>query len=218
MKPQAQTDTGEPLLQRLSALCDGEARGSDVDAALSAWRSNAPQVRQRWHAYSVIGDVLRSEDLSPRSASHDAAFVERLRARLAQEPVVLAPQAEPPPAAATAGWTWRRLSAPMAMAAGVMTVVGVAVMMRPGTPEALTGDAQVATAGGNVVPVRVEVYPAPRTDLPGGAAASSTGSADVLLRDPQLDRYLEEHRLRSRGAAVAVSAEDGLRQVGVPAR
>jgi hypothetical protein len=40
----------------------------------------------------------------------------------------------------------------------------------------------------------------------------------VLLRDPVLDRYLEEHRLRSRGATLAVSPDDGLRQVGVPAR
>lgn len=203
MKPQAQTDTGEPLLQRLSALCDGEARGPDLDAALSAWRSDAPQVRQRWHAYSVIGDVLRSEDLSPRSASHDAAFVERLRERLAQEPVVLAPVAElQAPVAATAVWTWRRLSAPMAMAAGVMTVVGVAVMMRSGAPES----AEMAGVGGGVQTVSQS------------AAAPNAAAGDVLLRDPLLDRYLEEHRLRSRGAAVAVGSDDGLRRVGVPAR
>lgn len=209
MKPQVQTEADELLLQRLSALCDGEARGPDVDAALSAWRSDAPGVRQRWHAYSVIGDVLRSEDLSPRSATHDAAFVARLHERLAQEPVVLAPVPEARvPGAAAVPWNWRRLSAPMAMAAGVMTVVGVAVMMRPGAP-----DAQMAQAGGAAQTVALEPAAAPRA-----AAASSTVGDGILLRDPLLDRYLEEHRLRSRGAAVAVSSEDGLRQVGVPAR
>lgn len=215
MKPQVQTDDGESLAQRLSALCDGEARGPDLDAALGAWRSDAPGVRQRWHAYSVIGDVLRSEDLSPRSAAHDAAFVERLRERLAREPVVLAPAPEPspPPAAAQATWTWRRLSAPMAMAAGVMTVVGVAVMMRAGAPETASTGGLLAQGGGGVQPVVLEPAQPPRM-----AAASGSGATGVLLRDPLLDRYLEEHRLRSRGAAVAVSTDDGLRQVGVPAR
>jgi sigma-E factor negative regulatory protein RseA len=215
MKPQVQTDDGEPVMQRLSALCDGEARGPELDAALAAWRDDAPGARQRWHAYSVIGDVLRSEDLSPRGAAHDAAFLARLRERLAQEPVVLAPTPEPslPAPAAVAAWSWRRLSAPMAMAAGVMTVVGVAVMMRSGAPEAMPAGAVLAQAAGGAQPVTLATAAAPRT-----GAASGTDAGAVLLRDPLLDRYLEEHRLRSRGAAVAVSADDGLRQVGVPAR
>lgn len=213
MKPQVQTDAGEPLLQRLSALCDGEARGPELDAALAAWRDDAPGVRQRWHAYSVIGDVLRSDDLSPVTAAHDAAFVARLRERLAQEPVVLSPAPEQRPAGAVAVRTWRRLSAPMAMAAGVMTVVGVAVMMRPGVPEATVVGGALADAGGGVQRVALDT-----TTVPRSPSAASPVSGGVLLRDPVLDRYLEEHRLRSRGATLAVSPEDGLRQVGVPAR
>ncbi|MBQ0958376.1 sigma-E factor negative regulatory protein [Ideonella sp. 4Y11] len=214
MKPQVQTDAGESLAQRLSALCDGEARGPELDAALQAWRDDAPQARQRWHAYAVIGDVLRSDDLCPRGADHDAAFLARFQQRLAQEPVVLARAPEARPAASRAAVrTWRRLSAPMAMAAGVMTVVGVAVMMRPGAPEATGAGTQLAQTGAGVQQVSQTSPAAPR-----GVAAAGPAGSDVLLRDPLLDRYLEEHRLRSRGATVALSPEDGVRQVVAPAR
>ena len=60
MKPQVQTDAGEALAQRLSALCDGEARGPDLDAAVQAWRDDAPGARQRWHAYALIGQRART--------------------------------------------------------------------------------------------------------------------------------------------------------------
>ena len=50
-------------------------------------RTRAPS----WHAYQLIGDVLRSEDLAAEPAA-DEAFLVALRARLADEPVVLAPQ------------------------------------------------------------------------------------------------------------------------------
>ncbi|MBQ0929665.1 sigma-E factor negative regulatory protein [Ideonella sp. 4Y16] len=211
MKPQVQTDAGDSLPQRLSALCDGEARGPELDAALQAWRDDAPQARQRWHAYTLIGDVLRSDDLCPRSAGHDAAFLARFQQRLAQEPVVLAPKPDARAVVSrSAVRTWRRLSAPMAMAAGVMTVVGVAVMMRPGAPESMA-PAQMAQVDQGVQPVST-------TAAPRNVAAVAPAGSDVLLRDPLLDRYLEEHRLRSRGATVALSPEDGVRQVVVPAR
>ncbi|MBN8486763.1 MAG: sigma-E factor negative regulatory protein [Burkholderiales bacterium] len=214
MKPQVQTEAGESLLQCLSALSDGEARAPDLDAALEAWRQNTPGVRQRWHAYAVIGDVLRSEDLGPRAAGHDEAFVARLRDRLAREPVVMAPTPlAVPQTTTTPAWNWRRLSAPMAMAAGVMTVVGVAVMMRPGLSDVSGTGGSLARAGAGAQQVALESAAAERAVSASGAIAGG-----VLLRDPLLDRYLEEHRLRSRGATVAVGAEDGLRQVGVQAR
>ncbi|HNK20223.1 MAG TPA: sigma-E factor negative regulatory protein, partial [Piscinibacter sp.] len=76
--------------ERLSALVDGEAADDDVKQACVDWRGDA-KARQSWHAYQLIGDVLRSDDLAS-AAGRDEAFLRRLRARLADEPVVLAPQ------------------------------------------------------------------------------------------------------------------------------
>src|SRR5688572_14499694 len=100
----------------LSALMDGE-----LDAAESAcarWRDD-PELRSRWHAYHLIGDVLRSEELAS-SRGRDAKFLSDLRLRLADEPVVLAPEAAARPR--------RSWMAPAAVAAGFAAVAGVLVV------------------------------------------------------------------------------------------
>ncbi|WP_290901486.1 sigma-E factor negative regulatory protein [Aquabacterium sp.] len=74
----------------LSALSDGQATPEEAARASAAWRDD-PQARASWHRYQLIGDALRSPELL--QASGGAAFLQGFRARLAQEPVVLAPQA-----------------------------------------------------------------------------------------------------------------------------
>src|SRR6201996_9215738 len=74
----------------LSALADGDATDSEAARAFQAWRDE-PDARASWHTYQLIGDVLRSDDLAAEPAA-DEAFLVALRARLAAEPVVLAPQ------------------------------------------------------------------------------------------------------------------------------
>jgi sigma-E factor negative regulatory protein RseA len=96
----AQADAREAM----SALADGEfghgpgagpggAPDLDLalDQALAQWRDDAG-ARQAWSTYHTIGDVLRSQELA-RHAGGDEAFLASLRTRLAQEPVVLAPDA-----------------------------------------------------------------------------------------------------------------------------
>ena len=79
---------------------DGEADASAAAGMLRAWRDDAAG-RAAWHAYHLIGDVLRSEDL--RSAPRrDAAFLAALRARLDAEPALLAPAAVDAPRGAAA--------------------------------------------------------------------------------------------------------------------
>lgn len=73
----------------LSALSDGQATPEEAARATAAWRDD-PQARATWHRYQLIGDALRSPELL--QASDGAAFLQGFRARLAQEPVVLAPQ------------------------------------------------------------------------------------------------------------------------------
>src|ERR1700712_1139887 len=86
----------------LSALADGDATESEAARAFQAWHED-DDARCSWHAYQLIGDVLRSEDLAAEPAA-DERFLVALRARLADEPVVLAPQAraEAEPAAMAA--------------------------------------------------------------------------------------------------------------------
>ena len=114
----------------LSALADGDATDSEAARAFQSWRDD-PDARQSWHAYQLIGDVLRSEDLATEPAA-DESFLVALRARMATEPVVLAPQPqaeiefEVRPAVANASARSRvRWQGPVAMAAGFLAVIGV---------------------------------------------------------------------------------------------
>lgn len=192
----------------LSALSDGECRADEVAAVCAAWRQDA-EVRSRWHAYQLIGDVLRSDDLGS-TTGRDAAFLARLRERLEQEPVVLAPPAERHPAQEDSnGWRGvangaplgaggapaarRRLwAAPLTMAAGfvAVTALWVGTLHDPaGTPG--------GEGGGSIL-----AWMAPqRTAAPGLAQALDTGASEpaaltvdgTLLRDAELDRYLQAH-------------------------
>ena len=73
-----------PLEEQLSAFADGEL-APEALTQLLADLSREDTLRENWHAYHVVGDVLRSTDLAP-SAS-EAAFWDRLEQRLANEPV-----------------------------------------------------------------------------------------------------------------------------------
>jgi sigma-E factor negative regulatory protein RseA len=98
----------EAAREAMSALADGDLAGAGalarseapeagldgtqaLEHALSRWREDAA-AREAWSTYHTIGDVLRSQELA-RHAGGDEAFLEGLRARMAREPVVLAPDA-----------------------------------------------------------------------------------------------------------------------------
>lgn len=185
----------------LSALLDGDA--SQADRALAAWREE-PAARADWHAYQIIGEAMRSDDVNCR-AHHDVAFLARVRARLAEEPVVLAPAVLAPPRAAAsprvqpqAGWrtAW---AAPVAVAAGFIAVAGVLVVTRVAAPGGVAPEAASALAGGTgTTPalggLQVVSNGSPlRSSIPGAPAASTTASG-ALIRSADLDRYLAAHR------------------------
>ncbi|MDE2275926.1 MAG: sigma-E factor negative regulatory protein, partial [Burkholderiales bacterium] len=129
--PAAAADTASD--DWLSALADGEGGAAAVDRACRGWRDDA-SARQKWHAYHLIGDVLRSDELAaPRG--RDAAFLGALRQRLAAEPVVLAPA---PAVRRRQPWL-----VPAAMAAGFAAVAGVLVLARTGPAAGLAPAAEV---------------------------------------------------------------------------
>ncbi|MEO5772396.1 MAG: sigma-E factor negative regulatory protein [Burkholderiaceae bacterium] len=197
----------------LSALLDGDA--SQADRALAAWREE-PAARADWHAYQVIGEAMRSDDLNCR-AHHDAAFLARVRARLADEPVVLAPAALVAPQAIASsapvrqpGWrtAW---AAPVAVAAGFIAVAGVLVVTRVAAPGGVAPEAASALAGGSgMAPAlalgglqAVSSGNLLRSSSP-GAQAASTSASGALIRSADLDRYLAAHRQYSATSSLSV--------------
>jgi sigma-E factor negative regulatory protein RseA len=203
-------DPNERAWLTLSALCDGEAEAAEAEASFERWRDESA-VRERWHTYQWIGDVMRSDELAS-DAGHDQAFLLALRARLATEPVVLAPARMPAsevqqgaaasaPRAAMVAVGGRRIGwgAPVAMAAGVV-VTGALVLMNYGGTRPVPPDATVA----------LDASPA----VPAGAASEVAPMGD-MLRNPELDRYLNAHRQLAGGGSFAVPG--GVRQVAITA-
>ena len=66
----------------VSALADGELRGEEF-ARTVEWMSEAEEARRTWHAYQVVGEVLRSGEAM--ATTRDAAFMQRFKLGLQQE-------------------------------------------------------------------------------------------------------------------------------------
>ena len=174
----------------LSALADGDATDSEAARAFQAWRDDA-DARSTWHAYQVIGDVLRSDDLATEPSA-DESFLVALRARLAVEPVVLAPQprvAEEPvalPIAANATTHSRgRWQNSLAMAAGFLAVIGGINFVRPFNHGA------GATLASGAAPASAAVLASAGPANANGIVATS---AQAQANADQLAPYLAAHR------------------------
>jgi sigma-E factor negative regulatory protein RseA len=190
-------EKGSAAAEQLSALADGEVDSTAAGAACGAWKTDA-ELRRTWHAWHLIGDVLRSEDLAS-SAERDQRFLVALRGRLALEPVVLAPEPLPEAASPVAG---RRVGGrwlvPSAVAAGFTLVVGTFVVLGPtGAPDpAVTTLARSSPAAVESpivqASVREPVAPVPAVAVNG------------MVRDPRLERYLAAHKQFAGTSALGV--------------
>lgn len=224
-------------LEILSALADGEVNASAAEQACSVWRQDA-SARARWHSYHLIGDVLRSEELGAGFKT-DEVLLQRIRERLATEPVVLAPS---PVAGGTAfgqsaAWlnargatlirsrrrTW---GAPIAVAAGFVAMAGLLVAVRQPVPDTLAGQ-QVSLMSLPTPALMTQSEPSlaqgltannPAAGLTGQSGATLVVS-DNVLRNAKLDRYLAAHQEFS-GATAFGDSSGFLRSVTheVPAR
>lgn len=222
MKPSADRPalSEAEMRQLMSSLADGHAEHpEDAAHATALWRDQ-PEARATWHCYQLLGDVLRSEDLA-RPAEQDSAFLQRLRARLADEPVVLAPDAMPSPAALAPShvrgpvvlqaW-WRRAAVPAAAAAGFVAVAVALVAVRWGAPGADGRDAPlVAWWPGSGAPASADgVVPVSQGGWAVPGPAASVASPGRMIRDPQLDAYLRAHRGAFAGAGQPAAAPRSL--------
>jgi sigma-E factor negative regulatory protein RseA len=187
-RPNAETPADSPAAL-LSALADGELAA--LPDACRHWRDDV-QARQTWHAYHLIGDVMRSDELAG-SVARDADFLAAVRARLSQEPVVLAPSVQ----VAENRRGARRW--PAALAAGFVAVAGVLVVSRLSAP-ALQAEAPL---------VAIDA-PAPTSIIDASDQALSPRPLVIegrMLRDARLDRYLRAHR-EALGGIAAVAPDD----------
>lgn len=207
----------------MSALVDGELNSGETDQACALWRASG-QARAKWNDYHLIGDVLRSEELA-RKSSHDTAFLARVQAELARQPVVFAPEpgrneasdSSSPPAISTpphrarhraARWAWL---APSAVAAGVVMVAGAWTLTR----------APLDEPGGTLAASRVQAAPqiiATSASSPVAMVEPADNAAGngAVVRDAQLDRYLAAHKQFS-SASVLGAPPGSLRQVAAEA-
>jgi len=206
--PSPATSAGELI----SALADGELGPAQFDAGCRAWAEGS--ARARWHAYHLIGDVLRCEDLS-RAPARDAAFLQRLRARLEHE----AHEAADPPsamgaavgsvAAGTAALPLPRRRAfaswgiPAALAAGV-AALGTSLVMQPRDMQ------PAATLAGAPVAASAALAQAGDSAASPPANPQLLDAGNVVVRNARLDRYLRAHR--DYGAVQPASLPGGARR------
>lgn len=201
-----ESESNRSALENLSALTDGELDSAAAGRACTGWRED-PSQRSAWYAYQLIGDVLRSDDLAS-TARRDAAFLAGLRTRLAAEPVVLAPQAEPEPAAAAmpaaarrgGRWSWM---APTAVAAGFVMVTGALLVTRSPQPAGVPGQPTLASNGFSLPQQSVVVPTLAAQEMP-VVEPRAVGANGKLIRDPRLDRYLAAHQQFAGTSALGV--------------
>lgn len=204
--------------EALSALADGEAQSQEVARACAAWRDHA-DARANWHAYQLIGDVMRSDDLA--QASSGEAFLKNFRERLAKEPVVLAPSVVQAQRAVHDQFAARdqlkplkrrAWVGPVGVAAGFVLVVGAMLSSQilPSGPQG--GDASLTQSGvvqggalslANTGQWSVSGFVpdgahATTLTLGGGASFQQPGEV-VLIRNPQLDQALALQRANQSG-------------------
>lgn len=200
---------------QLSALADGELRGEEFAEAM-AWfegdGSQADQTRATWRSLHVVGDVLRSDELS--ACQSDTAFLTRLQSALKQEarlePAVMPslnravdanPQVQPVPVESANEpvfrWKW---AAGLASAAAVLAVSwnlvgGVALTSGAQLAKNVTPSTELALQASTVSSTASQAAMAVSND------ASGSGGA-VMLRNPQLDAMIAAHSQLGGGSAL----------------
>lgn len=181
--------------ERVCGLVDGHVQDGDYAQDFDALLADS-QAMKTWHAYHVIGDVLRSAELAPTGS--DQAFLQRLEQKLAQEPVrprVLAEvQGEPSIAGQSVSsanasvFRWKMLASVAGFA--FVGVLGLNLW----TQTSPRGDAQLASQG------------APASRVTATTLVASETPAGAMLRDPRLDELMAAHRQLGGHSALQVPA------------
>ena len=185
--------------EMVSALADGELHGDAFAHAVDALAID-PGARESWHAYHLVGDVLRSAELA--SPSNGADFVARFRARMQQEHVAAIPMPASLPvhdemqgAASRVAAARTPANAPgfgwplLAGVASLTAVAAIAWNVLGGVGSARPAGAELAQA-------------APQQPQPTRVEAARP----VMIRDARLDELLAAHRQAGGASALQMPA------------
>jgi sigma-E factor negative regulatory protein RseA len=188
------THVSNSMHESISALADGELEPTAQAQVLGALLS-APEAQTTWHAYHVVGDVLRSGELAP--AASELAFLERVQAAIANEPAfpnfqqLTKPLAADPQqatmvrdAANASVFRWKALAS-----VACISLVGVLAwnLNKPGL------DDSAVQAQGNV-PVENLAVQMPAVAPAPMVAQSQEVAEQGMLRDAELDALLAAHQ------------------------
>jgi len=161
--------------ERLSALVDGETFDGPDYGQFVAELDRVD--RAAWAHYHLIGDALRSDELTLAPA-RSASFMARLSAQLDSEPHLLAPAAAPVTRKLLA--LRRRVVPAFAVAAAAATLTWVVVpQLQRANGLGGPGAVQVASVG------------APQQN---GLQRVTVAQDANIIRDASLDQYLEAHQ------------------------
>lgn len=148
-------------MEEISALMDGELEPSQAQSQLARLKQESA-LRERWHEFHLVGDAMRGERLL------SDGFNDRLSARLAQEPTVLAPRRFARPS--------RPLTYALSAAASVAAVAFVAwVALGPTGP--LSQQPGLTAAVSKPVPVPAVAVP----DVPVQVSLPAEGAINAYL-------------------------------------
>ncbi|VVE66666.1 anti-sigma factor [Pandoraea captiosa] len=193
--------------ERISALMDGEFDPDELAALLDEADTSG---RPLWDDYHLIGDALRSDELTlPRSES---AFMASFAARLDAEPHLLAPTAladaqAAAPGAKVAGSRVTRINPflrvrrvlPTAAAAAAVAALSWVVVPRlqdhpaGGTQTQVLAQTAAPTSSGSSL-TRVALSQQPQAAVAANGAGAGAPNDLIVLRDARLDQYLAAHQ------------------------
>jgi sigma-E factor negative regulatory protein RseA len=175
----------------ISALADGQLQGEAFSATVQTVCSDRSALAA-WHAYHLIGDVLRSGEAA--HAAPPQPFLDKLSVRLANEPC---PQPVVAPVVVRADWTSGRAANDgtmrWKMLAGVASMAAVAAV-----------GWSVVASGSRGPMQQPQLAAAPQQPSQGEVLArSQTG---VMIRDARLDELLAAHRQLGGASALQMPA------------
>ncbi len=130
-------------MERISAFMDGESSHIEAHQAILRLKQH-DEYTETWQTFHLIGDVMRSEPLMR------ADFAHRFRARMQQEPTVLAPRYT----------SWRKtVNYGLSAAASIAAVAVVLTLVLTDNP--LQPQPQIATAPQPAPTVQTVALPQP---------------------------------------------------------
>ena len=160
----------------ISALADGQLQGDAFARAVQA-ASADDDAQASWHAYHLIGDVLRTGECSV--ATPPADFLARMQARLAHE------------GAPAAGAAVINAGATPVAAAGVDAANDNSFRWK--LVAGFASVAAVAAIGWSMIATPVKPEQAQLAAVTAGALVAGT-ERGAMIRDARLDAFLAAHR------------------------